>query len=576
MKQFIYYVPQGGPTPFQLTPGDDFILLTPDTWDDFGYKTTFKTYARLNGKYPTLGTIQILFEDQESSSSYLNKLLADRKFIQFPLSSSNYISSPETLAFYEQIIKVAGLETARTVARELRDASYTTLGLLDEDALRLIRSEGFRVSLQRERGAQRAFELGWELLGGKEELGIDQVEFAGKSIEDAPLDLILNFQSDKLLPHDINVLIGPNGTGKSQLLIQMIDSWKMLPDEKTQPLTGFKQRPRFSQIVAVSYSPFERFPLDEGAVKRRDEHIYRYFGLRSANTDPNGAPQETLSTSNAERNAVNSFLECVADDQKFAYIREWSQKASDVLDVLGKAIDFDTVAVAVSDDADMSTFGRKSGGAIIELPSAVDPQHFGHSTPRHRWYAINPEWTFDLDVEGLRERLVADAGIRLVKNGKLLKLSSGQRLFLYMVVNVLGAMRRGCLVIIDEPELFLHPTLEIDFINLLKRVLSKYASKALIATHSAVIVREVPQDCVHVLRRSRDIGIELVTPPFQTFAGDIQRISSYVFDDRTARKGYEMWIKESLKDFSSAEALIKALGPDVNEELILKIRSAKG
>ncbi|MCV5791964.1 ATP-binding protein, partial [Escherichia coli] len=62
-----------------------------------------------------------------------------------------------------------------------------------------------------------------------------------------------------------------------------------------------------------------------------------------------------------------------------------------------------------------------------------------------------------------------------------------------MVTNILGAIRRNSLILIDEPELFLHPTLEIAFIQMLKKILRNYASKALLATHSLVTVRELPR-----------------------------------------------------------------------------------
>ena len=62
-------------------------------------------------------------------------------------------------------------------------------------------------------------------------------------------------------------------------------------------------------------------------------------------------------------------------------------------------------------------------------------------------------------------------------------------------------------------------------------------------------------------------------PPFQTFAGDIQRISSYVFGDRAAAKPYEAWIREQLVKLGSGEDLIAALGADLNEELVIQIRA---
>jgi len=61
------------------------------------------------------------------------------------------------------------------------------------------------------------------------------------------------------LPHDINVIVGSNGTGKSQMLQQIVSSW-LRPDANKLGPIGFQNRPNLNQIVMVSYSPFELFP----------------------------------------------------------------------------------------------------------------------------------------------------------------------------------------------------------------------------------------------------------------------------------------------------------------------------
>lgn len=164
------------------------------------------------------------------------------------------------------------------------------------------------------------------------------------------------------------------------------------------------------------------------------------------------------------------------------------------------------------------------------------------------------------------------SGIVFIKNGEPVELSSGQRLFSYIVANILGAMRRNSLIIIDEPELFLHPSLEIAFIRMLKQLLASYDSKALLATHSLVTVRELPRHCVHVFERSPN-QVFVNHPPFETFGGDIQRISSYVFGDKSVSKPFEEWLKAKLEEFGSADALIGALGGNINEEMLIQIHA---
>ena len=128
---------------------------------------------------------------------------------------------------------------------------------------------------------------------------------------------------------------------------------------------------------------------------------------------------------------------------------------------------------------------------------------------------------------------------------------------------------------IDEPELFLHPNLEIEFIGLLKSILKPFNSKAILATHSLSIVREIPSRCVHIYKGDEDkeLGVHILNPPFQTFGGDMQRISTYVFSDTLLNKPYEIFLNELLESGKYLpNDLIKKLGGELNEEMIMDIK----
>lgn len=155
---------------------------------------------------------------------------------------------------------------------------------------------------------------------------------------------------------------------------------------------------------------------------------------------------------------------------------------------------------------------------------------------------------------------------------KIINLSSGQKIFTYIVLNILGEIKKESLILIDEPELFLHPTLEIEFIGLLKAILKPFNSKAILATHSLSIVREIPSKCVHIYRENKDWGLEIDNPPFQTFGADMQRISTYVFGDKSITKPFEEWLEAYFqKDDADAEYLIGHLKGYINEEMIMDI-----
>lgn len=542
----------------------DALELLENNWDDYGNKTTFNTYCRINGEVIELGQIKLMFEGVRTTSTFLDEQLAMGWDGVFPFDGAPYISVPSEISFYEQISSALDLDQALEIARSLRDASYHVNTEADAKAIALTQTDAFRQSLQRERGSIKSFLDGWKVFA-RQAMSVLDLGFNFRDVFDQVSALNLKFQTDGPLPHDVNVLIGANGAGKSRILHQIVDNWINEPDDGAE--VGFAKKPNLSQIVVVSYSPFERFPVDLERHRLQDKASYRYFGFRSRSQSRTAGKLGGIKLSHEapKRNAAESLLDCLADDQRYRAMSGWAAKLETAEQVLRTAFDFDFAAVAL--DA-LSTKGRYDtdrwrGDIVIEVK---DGEHWG------RYIPIRSDDVTTLALSAIREDLDPSAGVFFFKDSHPIELSSGQKLFSFIVINILGAIRRDSLVLIDEPELFLHPALEIQFIDMLKSILDRFNSKALVATHSEVTVREVPSACVHVLERTSD-GLVIRKPPFQTFGGDIQRISSYVFSDSTTSKPFEKWIREQLKVHGGADALIAALGDDLNEELIIQIRA---
>lgn len=560
-----------GPNSLQspLSMAGDFIELVWNDWDDFGYTTLFQTFCRIGGVALRLGSIKILIDGHKSAYRPLAQLRQNGWDGVFPAPGLEYTSVPSEIEFYAQLISAIGGVNAEAVARNLHDASLLVNASADPVAVRLADSEGFGSSLVREQGASKAYQDVWRLFGG-ETLEVRSTRFRFQDVLGATATLELNFESDSPLPHDINVLIGPNGVGKSRVLHAMAKAW-LHPREVT-PGLGFDGATNFSQLIVVSYSPLENFPVDSYGANLLDPEAYRYFGFLGRPTTPDrpgepnpfslstasSAPPDPEFSSVAPRlNAASSLVEALSDDQRYGGITDWPGKLKTIYSVLRLGVDFDQLAVAVNTE--------------VTQPAPPPPQYRIMQVGTELLLAIGEQDLTVYDPLQVRSMIRPQLGVTFLKAGQPVGLSSGQKLFSYVVINVVGAIRRNSLLLIDEPELFLHPTLEIQFIDMLKDILASLSSKALLATHSEVTVREAPRDCVHVLRRT-PTGIDLHSPPFQTFAGDIQRISSYVFEDRVATKPYEGWIRRQLATYGTAEALLAALGEDVNEELVLRIR----
>lgn len=562
----VVYVGQNSKARSQFrAAGGTGIALLWDRWDDYSYKTTFPTLCLVDGREVELGPIKIYFQDQQLSHPYLVERLEKGWDGNFPLDDIDYVSMPSSTLFYEQLIGTVGQQAAVDVAVKLRDASHMVRNHNDDAALNLITASAFETSLLRERGGQRAYAENWRILTGVA-TPLANLSFRYQDVNGELRPIDLAFSAESLLPHDINVVIGPNGVGKSQLLRQIVDAWLKETDEETD-VPGFISLPSLSQVVVVSYSPFELFPVDAKDAKKEDLmdfDVYRYFGLRGRGNGVSSRGSIRLSRNIPKVNAAASLIDCLSHDQRFGSIKEWSSKVRTMEDVLRTAIDFQFAALRLKPDYD--TTGMISDHTAAR--SAVFDYDVGKE--KHRYIRISSDRTEALVPEAIRKGIIHEDGVSFFRDGAPCGLSSGQRLFSYIVINILGAIRQNSLILVDEPELFLHPTLEIRFVAMLKDILAAYASKALLATHSVVTVRETPAECVHVFSRGKD-EIHISNPPFETFAADVQRITSYVFEDKRIEKPHEEWLRRELAEHGSAEALIEALGDSLNEELIVQL-----
>ncbi|CAN7660681.1 ATP-binding protein [Phenylobacterium sp. LjRoot225] len=543
------------------TDDGDVIELLTNNWDDYGHKTTFVSTSRIQGQIVELGSIKLMIEDVFTTSTELDHRLKVGWDGSFPLENANYLSTPTEITFYQQISEILGVEIARSVALQLRDASLLIHETQDPSATGLMSSSTFKKSLQRERGEQKTFLDGWKIFA-RQQMAVLDLGFRFEDVFGQISTLGLKFQSEGPLPHDVNVLIGTNGAGKSQILHQIVRDW--VKDGDRRGKTGFAEKPNLSQMVVVSYSPFEKFPVDLSETKLQDKSIYRYFGFRAPRQDLDGRRRIVLTHDAPKRDAAASLLDCLTDDQRYRSFPGWTQKLKTAEQVLRSAFAFDVAAVRIKIGKELERYTDDllTDNGMINI---ADGAYAG------RYLPIASADVPHLKADAVQTDMLATHGVTFFKDGMPVELSSGQRLFSFIVINILGAIRRDSLVLIDEPELFLHPALEIRFIGMLKQILDRFNSKALVATHSEVTVREVPSACVHVLERTTD-GLVVRKPPFQTFGGDVQRISSYVFGDSATSKPFEGWIREQLEEHRGADALIEALGEDINEELVIQIR----
>lgn len=128
------------------------------------------------------------------------------------------------------------------------------------------------------------------------------------------------------------------------------------------------------------------------------------------------------------------------------------------------------------------------------------------------------------------------------------RLSSGHAVVLLTVTRLVELVDERTLVLIDEPEGHLHPPLLSALIRSLSDLLTRRNGVAIIATHSPVVLQEVPKSCVWLLRRS---GLTVVAerPRFETFGENVGSLTREVFGLEVTTAGFHKLVYEAVSAY---------------------------
>lgn len=138
------------------------------------------------------------------------------------------------------------------------------------------------------------------------------------------------------------------------------------------------------------------------------------------------------------------------------------------------------------------------------------------------------------------------------------RLSAGQRLALNCIFHILSKIDGRTLILFDEPELHLHPQLLTGLLNALSGILETHDSFAIIATHSPLVIQQLPMECVHVLRRDRMTPMVL-KPTFQTFGESLSELTKFVFSSTEADRDYRAVLDRMYREMDQDVEAVRAI-----------------
>jgi predicted ATPase len=338
--------------------------------------------------------------------------------------------------------------------------------------------------------------------GGEELTSYDFTYTAPKpNNSDLYMQLSFNVQPKSNPPTNIHVIIGRNGVGKTHLLNNILNS--LLSSEKTTRYGIFDatKATLFANVVSVSFSAFDETEPIKEQKDKTKGLQYSYIGLKRIKK---GNEKDNLPKSPLL--LTNEFIKSLKNCQLGTKKERWLN-----------AINF-----LKSDPM----FQEANISSLIDL----DKQNFELQTKK------------------------------IFK-----KLSSGHKIVLLTITRLVETVKEKTLVMLDEPESHLHPPLLSAFIRSLSNLLILRNGVAIIATHSPVILQEVPKHCVWILNRS-GASAKVERPEQETFGENVGTLTHEIFGLEVTNAGFYNLIKKSVNKHENYEEIISDFNNSLGTE----------
>ena len=390
-----------------------------------------------------------------------------------------------------------------------------------------------------------------------------------------------------------SVLIGCNGVGKSTLLKEMVDFFvdlhayinnfkqKMSSANKAR-LKGVKyhidgvccevirigrtflikiddrflasKKLRVPTIVACNFGAFDKFPVQKvngSSQTRYDVPYYKYVGAHvNGNMISSSAIAFRLlfalkeNMDDRQRQNLSSILDFIGYDHTITL------NYSIVLRSKKNGSVYDHVLQHVQKDKEYSKLtSEQRSNKVREL----------YDFYKNKEFAKQPTCNYDIDIDQnslaanedlnyiykLKQYdLVQATSVVFYKNGKQIaseEMSSGEFAMLSMVLSIsTAASDSHTLILIDEPELSLHPNWQMTIIDNLDRALKNQVCHLLIATHSHMLVSDLPMNRSSVSQWEKDKDGNLIANRIEenTYGWSAEEVLLKVFKTATDRNRY--------------------------------------
>jgi predicted ATPase len=494
------------PMQARLPEVNDAVFLEENKWNDYGYKTTFNLHYRdTNGAAVNIGSVKIGESGLDRGTPSLPS--------GFEELDERFFSLGQDDTYYERLNE-QGERVRDVLLRSLNDVA------LNLDLFRRVISEPVtRKSLLRDVAASTVRNQFHRMTQGGARLSPFRFTYVYPTNpwpNQEALRLPFAVAPESQPPTNVHVVIGRNGVGKSHLL-NNITSFLIEPNPSdshgrvefgSDGLSGSLDLPassQFANVISVAFSAFDDFEPLSSSLNKSREMKYSYIGL------------------------------------KRRIPRSGAEESNTLKDSRALAAEFGMSVKACIQEPRLTRWRR----ALEMLES--DPIFA------------------DVEVADLANDATDDDLLRSNARELFRELSSGHKIVLLTMTRLVESTDERSLILLDEPESHLHPPLLSAFIRALSDLLINRNGVAIVATHSPVVLQEVPSDCVWKLRRSgSDVAAE--RPQLETFGENVGTLTQEVFGLEVTNSGFHRMLTEAVRTNDNYDAVLRAFDGKIGAE----------
>lgn len=270
------------------------------------------------------------------------------------------------------------------------------------------------------------------------------------------------------------------------------------------------------RVLAVSFMVNDKFLFIDP--KDNDDGLYKYLGVRKTTN--------ATYTSSVVQNVLQSVVRLL----DVGLVEEMNR----VLKLLHFDSEIEIIFSKVDNKKKAKQMGKENS-----YNTTIDCSNCSQNV-----FAISKIGEYTISSL-LNTKEIYPVNIVFFKNGEKIKFedcSSGEKHMLFAFSGILNTIDNNSLVLIDEPEISLHPEWQIQYITLLKKVFERYKGcHFILASHSHYLVSDLEGETSSIvtLCKNRDCSSPKATLlPYDTYAWSAENIIYNVFGLRTTRNYY--------------------------------------